>query len=247
MASSQAPPDASQNALRSPSPPPKLPVSNEPGPRAQALDNIFNTALTHTISTCSYAHFASCFPTPARYNKALVESIWRQVQNMIESRSRREFEEIMAERDVVKGLNELDQLIKDAKLRMQSGQDVPLVQGYAQCTVITQQLMRVLRLHEVPSEQLFLAHLAPMMKEAESKLEAEISQMETENMLLLHSMRQSEDEVDRLVIELETTVKDLEAASDVMDDAVSGVDMKAEIRKVDDGIDAKDVGRASRL
>ena len=48
---------------------------------------------------------------------------------MIESRSRREFEEIMAERDVVNGLNELDQLIKEAKLRMQSGEDAPLAQG----------------------------------------------------------------------------------------------------------------------
>lgn len=56
---------------------------------------------------------------------------------MIESRSRREFEEIMAERDVVKGLNELDQLIKEAKLRMQSGEDAPLAQGYVQGTGIT--------------------------------------------------------------------------------------------------------------
>ena len=51
---------------------------------------------------------------------------------MIESRSRREFEEILAERDVVKGLNELDQLIKEAKLRMHSGQEIPLDQGYVQ-------------------------------------------------------------------------------------------------------------------
>lgn len=107
--------------------------------------------------------------------------------------------------------------------------------------------MTVLRLHELPPEQLFLAHLAPVMREAESKLEADISQIEAENMQLLHSMRQSEDEVDRMALELETIIKDLEAASDVMDDALSGVNMKAEIRKVDEGIDAKDAGRASRL
>ena len=110
-----------------------------------------------------------------------------------------------------------------------------------------QQPMTVLRLHELPPEQLFLAHLAPVMKEAETKLEADISQMEAENLRLLHSMRESEDEVDRIAVELETIIKDLEAASDVMDDALSGVDTKAEIRKVDEGIDAKDAGRASRL
>ena len=49
---------------------------------------------------------------------------------MVESRSRREFEEILVERDVVKGLNELDQLIREAKQRRDSGQDAPLEQGY---------------------------------------------------------------------------------------------------------------------
>lgn len=107
--------------------------------------------------------------------------------------------------------------------------------------------MTVLRLHELPPEQLFLAHLAPVMKEAESKLEADISHMEAENMQLLHSMRQSEDEVDKMALELATVIKDLEAASDVMGHALDGVNMKAEIRTVDEGIDAKDTGRASRL
>ena len=36
---------------------------------------------------------------------------------MIETRSRREFDEIMTEKDVVKGLNELDGLIAEAKRR----------------------------------------------------------------------------------------------------------------------------------
>ena len=36
---------------------------------------------------------------------------------MIESRSRREFEEILVEKDVIKGLNELDRLVVDANGR----------------------------------------------------------------------------------------------------------------------------------
>lgn len=116
---SHAPP---QQAPRSPSPSPKAPTSQEPGPRAQNLNKVFTGALNHTTSTCSYPHFASCFPTPARYNKALLESVWRQVQNMIESRSRREFEEILVEKDVVKGLNELDTIITEARGRKERGE-----------------------------------------------------------------------------------------------------------------------------
>ena len=112
----------------SPSPPPTAPLSTEPGLRAQNLNKVFTGALNHTVTTCSYAHFASCFPTAAHYNKPLLESVWRQVQNMIESRSRREFDEILVEKDVIKGLNELDQLVVDARGRRERGEE-PLTQA----------------------------------------------------------------------------------------------------------------------
>ena len=41
---------------------------------------------------------------------------------MIESRSRREFEEILVEKDVVKGLNELDTIITEARGRKERGE-----------------------------------------------------------------------------------------------------------------------------
>ena len=113
----------------SPSPPPSAPLSTEPGPRAQNLNKVFTGALGHTVSTCSYAHFASCFPTAASYNKPLLESVWRQVQGMIESRSRREFEEILVEKDVIKGLNELDRLVTDANERRERKEE-PLSQRF---------------------------------------------------------------------------------------------------------------------
>ena len=104
---------------RSPSPPPSHPPqsSHTPGPRAQALNSIFSSALSHTISTCSYANFAACFPTPARAAPQILESVWRQVTRMIEEKSRREFEEILVERNVVEGLGELERVVGDAKAR----------------------------------------------------------------------------------------------------------------------------------
>lgn len=44
---------------------------------------------------------------------------------MIESRSRREFEEIMQEKDVIRGLNELDRLVGEAKSRRDVGKEAP--------------------------------------------------------------------------------------------------------------------------
>ena len=119
---------STQNAAavpRSPSPPSTAPVSQEAGPRAQKLSDVFARALDHTISTCSYSHFAACFPTADKYNKPLLESVWRQVTNMIESRSRREFDEIFTEKDVIKGLNELDRVIAEAEARKKGG-DQPM-------------------------------------------------------------------------------------------------------------------------
>ena len=49
---------------------------------------------------------------------------------MIESRSRREFEEIMQEKDVIRGLNELDRLVGEAKARKEGGEEAP-AQAYA--------------------------------------------------------------------------------------------------------------------
>ena len=42
---------------------------------------------------------------------------------MIESRSRKEFEEIFVEKDVIKSLNELDRLITEAEGRKMNGSE----------------------------------------------------------------------------------------------------------------------------
>ena len=111
------------SAPRSPSPVTTAPVSQAPGQRAQKLVDVFNRALDHTISTCSYAHFATCFPTADKYNKPLLESVWRQVTNMIETRSRREFDDIFTEKAVITRLNELDRVIAEAEERRKHGSE----------------------------------------------------------------------------------------------------------------------------
>lgn len=106
---------------RSPSPAPAPPQTQTPGPRAIALNQVFTGALNKTIQTCSYANFATCFPTSAKYADNILQVVWKQIVGGIEEKSKREFEEILVEKDVVNGLNELERLIGTAKARREGG------------------------------------------------------------------------------------------------------------------------------
>lgn len=82
---------------------------------------MFTEALKYTISTCSYANFAACFPTPARAAPPILASVHRQITHMIEDKSRREFDEILEERGVVGALGDLERLVAEAKVRRAKG------------------------------------------------------------------------------------------------------------------------------
>lgn len=105
------------------SPPPPAPESQTPGPRASRLIQVFDQALARTLRANSYANFASCFPTPARHVPASLESVWRQLNAKLEESAKSEFEEIIAERQAVQHLNELDRLVGDARARRDSEGD----------------------------------------------------------------------------------------------------------------------------
>ncbi|KAF3395716.1 hypothetical protein F1880_007317 [Penicillium rolfsii] len=86
-----------------------------PGLRASRLHQVFDQALARTLRANSYANFAGCFPTPARYVPASLESVWRQLNAKLEESAKAEFEEIIEERDAVRHLNDLDRLVNEAK------------------------------------------------------------------------------------------------------------------------------------
>lgn len=111
----------------SPSPVPAPPVALTPGPRASRLQQVFSEALLRTLRANSYTNFAACFPTPAKHASASLASVWRQLNAKVEASARAEFEDILRERDVVRGLNELDRLIGEARLRKQRGEPEDLM------------------------------------------------------------------------------------------------------------------------
>lgn len=111
---------------RSPSPISAPPLPQTPGPLATRLATLYQTALQHTLRTCSYPAFAACFPTPARHKPAVLQSLWSQVVGKIESKATEEFEGILIERDVVGGLNALERVMEVARKERASGREAPL-------------------------------------------------------------------------------------------------------------------------
>ena len=121
------PPNGSQQALDrsqdpSPSPPPPAPVPLTPGPRASRLQQVFSEALSRTLRANSYANFSSCFPTPSKHVPRSLEAVWRQLNAKLEESAKAEFEDVVRERDVVRGLNELDRLVGEARFRKENGE-----------------------------------------------------------------------------------------------------------------------------
>lgn len=128
MSSTTPQPDDQQNPQQaardaaSPSPPPPAPVAVTPGPRASRLQKVFSEALARTLRANSYANFAACFPTPAKHVPASLESVWRQLNAKLEESAKAEFDDIIRERDAIRGLNELDRLVGEARLRRENGE-----------------------------------------------------------------------------------------------------------------------------
>ena len=110
-------PAATKTDSRSPSPVPAPAIAEAPGPRAQGLNNIFNQAVKATLDKCSPTNFASCFPTAAKYNPEVLESLRSQIVDQLDRTWKTNYDEIIARRNVVQLLNSLDQCIEDARLR----------------------------------------------------------------------------------------------------------------------------------
>ncbi|KAH0537391.1 hypothetical protein FGG08_005790 [Glutinoglossum americanum] len=181
----------------SPSPPPAPPIPATPGRRASAFQTIFTDALTHTIKTCNYQNFASCFPTPAQHCPGFLYKLWSQLLGAFEARAKAEFETILLERNVVPNLNALDSLIAEArkrKARAPSSQPPPAPP------------------HTLPPPALLLAHLHPHLSHTQSQLNASLQTIQSQNALLSTTIQAQREEIANLLKGLEEVVGDLGGA-----------------------------------
>ncbi|KAL8705789.1 MAG: hypothetical protein Q9201_001135 [Fulgogasparrea decipioides] len=218
---------ATTRTVHSPSPPPQPPIAQTPGPRAAQFQKLFADALHHTIRTCSYSKFSSCFPTPSKYAPRTLTSIWQQITSKVEASAKKEFEEILIEREVVAGLNELERLVGEAKNRKESGVEAKEAP------------------HTLPPERLYLAHLAPYLKQTETGLEGELKRLQAENEELVEGIQGQREETEQLLGGLEAFITDLERANELMDNEVDGDGVKKEIADVEQELRA--AGREAKL
>lgn len=114
----------------SPSPPPDLPTPLTPGPRAVALQTIYNSALNSTLSAITPASFNSCFPTLARSAPGALQSLHSGLIAKLQTFARDEFERILEERKVVERLNKLEDLVAEGKRRRARGVEGESVVAY---------------------------------------------------------------------------------------------------------------------
>ncbi|KAF3028793.1 hypothetical protein E8E15_004932 [Penicillium rubens] len=184
----------------SPSPPPPAPISQTPGPRASRLSQVFEQALARTLRANSYANFAGCFPTPARHVPASLEGVWRQLNAKLEANAKAEFDDIIAERDAVAHLNELDRLVGDARARKErEGENA---EGQERIVA-----------HTLGAEDLYKAHLTPYLQEAQSTLNARLEATHAENAELAQTVQAQRLEIERLLSHLGLVVSDIEGAA----------------------------------
>ena len=96
-------------------------------------------------------------------------------------------------------------------------------------------------------QQLFLAHLAPFLKQTKVKLDGQMHGLQTENEKLVQEIRAQEEEVERMVSGLEATVADLEGGNEVIQGAAEDGKLRKDAKEIDAEIAARREGKVSRL
>ena len=195
MESTEVPRESS----RSPSPPTHPPTQATPGPRASALQKLYSDAIAHLLKTISYANFSACFPTAAARVPASLLALHTEFTTKLGTQLHEHFSTILEERNVVRSLNELDTLVDEARRkREKAGEGAVAVAG------------NMVPAKQVPAKQLYLAHLAPGLREQSVRLRERQEVVQRENVEVLGRVLRQRREVAELVRGLEGVVGDLE-------------------------------------
>lgn len=128
-----------------------------------------------------------------------MKQLHEQFTSKLAEYMRREFENILLDRNVVPSLNELDRLIEDAKRRKaraekeagENGGQVPVPP------------------HTLPARQLYVSHLAPSLKQYDTDIKKRQEHLAEENQELIARVMQQRRDIQKLMAGLESVVEDL--------------------------------------
>ncbi|OIW33228.1 Nnf1-domain-containing protein [Coniochaeta ligniaria NRRL 30616] len=216
------PPSTTTTSTTTPSAPaspplPLPPIALAPGPRASRLQEVFADRLKHTLAKLSYPNIASCYPTIAAKQPSTLKSIQAQMVAILEARAAREFETVMRDRDVVRKLNELEDLVAVAGQRRGEGE----MDGRGAPTPP----------HLLPPEQILAAHLAPHLAGQQSQLNARLQTMQSHNVALFEEIRAQREEAARLLAAVDKVLADVDGANALLDEVVG--ELATETREVE--------------
>jgi kinetochore protein NNF1 len=206
-----------QTRHRPPHRPLPLPRKNNPNllvPRRKAPPSTTLAVMAMSDDSGRYEKVAQSFPTinikaPDQLKFALDESL-----SFLKAQVLASFEEIIAEREAVARLNELDALIDDARTRKQKGE--PPMQKYPppKPAPATHLLFEANAWSPVllPPESLIRAHTLPLKRAELAHLESQLSQINGANDDLLREVDAQRTEIEGLNKAMRQGVEDLGGA-----------------------------------
>ncbi|WYZ40187.1 hypothetical protein EsH8_IV_000528 [Colletotrichum jinshuiense] len=214
---SQSHPPSEAQSQQSQQPPasPPLPQKHTPvtpGPRATRFTQLYDLALQRTLQKVSYDNFSACFPTIAAHAPNTLRNVQKQMADYLEERCNKDFQSILTDRDVIRKLNEFENLVSDAeRRRKESGAsaDEPIPP------------------HLLPPEDVLAAHLAPRLASQQSHLNARLQNTQASNESIFTSIQSQRAEIDALLAQLESHVTDINGANALLVDVAPGLASEA--------------------
>ncbi|KAK3295680.1 Nnf1-domain-containing protein [Chaetomium fimeti] len=217
--------DATQEEKQPTPPPAAPPPPPPPGPRAARLQALFASTAKHTLDKINKENFGACFPTISNKAPGTLEFVQRQMVERLGGLWNKEFETIMANRQVVARLNELEELVGDATRRRMEADDPssPPVPP-----------------HTLPAPTILQAHLAPHLASHQSQLNAKLQNTQAANARLWDEIRAQRAEMEALLAGVEKAVRDTDGANGLLGEVAD--ELAAETRAAEGDVRAVTAG-----
>ncbi|CAM0139576.1 unnamed protein product [Umbelopsis sp. WA50703] len=176
-------------------PPSSYSTNDGLGKRAKKLNLLFEKYMQRIIQSLSYAKFALCFPELNEKQHDALVMAHKQVCDYLETSMKEDFQNIVTERELIERLNELDQLVEEAKIKHKSGESSKTGAG------IIFEPGQALRARTVP---LKIAEL--------ERLKMQHSELQAENRNLMTAIVTQRDELNGLCHTVSTSLDQFEQA-----------------------------------
>ncbi|EPX70768.1 kinetochore protein Nnf1 [Schizosaccharomyces octosporus yFS286] len=164
--------------------------------RKEQLDASLRRTLSETVAHIPLEKFAQCFPT-FKKGKAIA-AMHQQLVSFFEDTCKQEYAKLIEERGLNQKLDFLDECIKEAMERKESGEPP-------------------IDIESKQPQEILKAHLYTHKQNLKNKLQEDINELELENQSLSGKIKEDErktqeyvHEAQQILLQLETTVKNMD-------------------------------------